>query len=398
MRRWIVVLCMVIAGLAGVSTEGALAQVNRGPNLSIMAGGHLFEGPQNLEHSPTYGLGLGYNFPGHLGIEGLFNFTDTEMSHAPSTAVDVYSLRMEMLYHFRPEKRFVPLLALGGGVLRRDPAGMDFDSDALVTYGIGFKYYASAGTAFRLDARHAIDINADDDDRSSDELHNLIYTAGLTFDFGAAPALVKPAVKVEPVLRIEPAEPVAEPQAVAAAAPAVEPEPTVPAEPQPAPAPVAEVAAVPVTAVPVDTDGDGVEDGLDKCAGTPAGVKVDARGCAAVPEKPLELTLDIQFAPGRSDITREHPPQLAKAASFIRNFPGCRVVIEGHTDSVGPAAANLELSRKRAESALNYLVENFDLDVAQVEARGYGEAQPVADNASQAGRKLNRRVVVRIIR
>ena len=72
-------------------------------------------------------------------------------------------------------------------------------------------------------------------------------------------------------------------------------------------------------------------------------------------------------------------------------YPDLRLEIEGHTDSMGSDAFNQRLSEKRAGSVRDYLV-NANVPGDNVVSRGFGKTQPVADNKTAAGRKLNRRV------
>jgi OOP family OmpA-OmpF porin len=67
-------------------------------------------------------------------------------------------------------------------------------------------------------------------------------------------------------------------------------------------------------------------------------------------------------------------------------------VVEGHTDSIGTREYNLDLSRKRAESVKQYLVEEFGISEFRISTEAYGESRPVADNKTDAGRQKNRRV------
>ena len=78
---------------------------------------------------------------------------------------------------------------------------------------------------------------------------------------------------------------------------------------------------------------------------------------------------------------------------FLYEYPERTVAIEGHTDSVGPKGFNVTLSRRRAQSVQNILVQ-CGVDPKRVSAEGYGEARPVASNDSIAGRKRNRRVEI----
>jgi OOP family OmpA-OmpF porin len=73
-----------------------------------------------------------------------------------------------------------------------------------------------------------------------------------------------------------------------------------------------------------------------------------------------------------------------------------QVELQGHTDSRGADAYNLELSQRRADSVRDYLISQ-GLDARRLQARGYGETQPIADNATKAGQAENRRVVMKVI-
>lgn len=83
---------------------------------------------------------------------------------------------------------------------------------------------------------------------------------------------------------------------------------------------------------------------------------------------------------------------LDAAAKILTDNPTIRVEIQGHTDNVGSDAYNQRLSQERAMSVVNYLVQNYGIAASRLTAVGYGEAQPVADNSTEAGRALNRRV------
>jgi OOP family OmpA-OmpF porin len=102
--------------------------------------------------------------------------------------------------------------------------------------------------------------------------------------------------------------------------------------------------------------------------------------------------LDLQFDINKADIERENKEKLSVAGTFLKKYPQNTAVIEGYIDSVGTEAANLILSQRRAEGVVQYLVNNFQIAPAQLTAVGYGEANPVADNSTQEGKRLNRRI------
>ncbi|MFJ4134694.1 OmpA family protein, partial [Pseudomonas cyclaminis] len=76
---------------------------------------------------------------------------------------------------------------------------------------------------------------------------------------------------------------------------------------------------------------------------------------------------------------------------FMAQYPATNVEVAGHTDSVGPDAYNQKLSQRRADAVKQVLVKD-GVAPSRVTAVGYGESRPVADNATEAGRAVNRRV------
>ena len=84
------------------------------------------------------------------------------------------------------------------------------------------------------------------------------------------------------------------------------------------------------------------------------------------------------------------------ALVLVRNPNLRRVRVEGHTDDQGKDAYNLQLSQRRVDSVLAYLV-NQGVGADRLEARGFGETQPIADNKTAQGRAENRRVEFRIM-
>jgi len=139
---------------------------------------------------------------------------------------------------------------------------------------------------------------------------------------------------------------------------------------------------------PMDSDDDSVADYLDKCPGTPDGVRIDVEGC------PTVLSLRINFGFDSANVPTDYDSELAMAAVCINNYPGHEVIITGHTDSVGPAAYNQTLSERRSAAVKNALVDRFNVPATKMVTQGMGESKPVADNNTEEGRTLNRRVDV----
>ena len=107
----------------------------------------------------------------------------------------------------------------------------------------------------------------------------------------------------------------------------------------------------------------------------------------------LNIPSDISFAVGRSDIQPNFAPVLDQFAMGLRNNPNADVRIVGHTDNTGSDAINYPLSQRRADSTKNYLVAK-GVNATRITTEGKGSMQPVASNATEAGRAENRRVEV----
>jgi len=153
---------------------------------------------------------------------------------------------------------------------------------------------------------------------------------------------------------------------------------------------------------PLDEDDDGVPDGQDKCPGTRAATRIDGNGCpvpktsSPARKKALKIELQIKFQTGSSTLLESNDAQFARGIDFIGKHPGCRIIVEGHTDSVGPADYNRTLSRQRAAVVGRELARRLGPEAPEMELVGIGEEQPLGDNASQEGRARNRRVTIRI--
>jgi len=104
---------------------------------------------------------------------------------------------------------------------------------------------------------------------------------------------------------------------------------------------------------------------------------------------------NIYFETDSFRILPESEPELHKLSSFLKNNPGLKVEIQGHTDNTGIPKQNQELSEMRAKSVLEYLLAN-NINGFRLKSNGYGDKQPVTSNESEKGRRLNRRTTVKI--
>jgi OmpA-OmpF porin, OOP family len=144
---------------------------------------------------------------------------------------------------------------------------------------------------------------------------------------------------------------------------------------------------------PPDTYKDGVNDEEDNCLDIP-GSKNNA-GCPVIGSK-LKDSIDmaarnIQFETGSAKLKPESYKALDEVIGILKKNTAFKLTIEGHTDNAGTEAANEVLSRDRAKAVLGYMQVNGILS-GRLDAKGYGQRMPIADNDSPEGRAVNRRV------
>jgi len=151
-----------------------------------------------------------------------------------------------------------------------------------------------------------------------------------------------------------------------------------------------------------DSDLDGVPDRIDLCP-TKRGYK-EFDGCKKksdikirIKNKAIELREKVHFETNKAAIKSRSFPILDQVAATLRQYPEIRKLqIQGHTDSQGPDKYNLILSQRRAQAVVNYIVSK-DIDKDRLEAKGYGEREPIANNKTRQGRAMNRRVEMIIL-
>ncbi len=108
-----------------------------------------------------------------------------------------------------------------------------------------------------------------------------------------------------------------------------------------------------------------------------------------------QVLRNIYFETDSYTLLPESQPELEKLISLLMQNPRICVEIEGHTDSVGSEAYNQELSEKRAESVVNYLMHS-GISGDRLSSRGFGFSRPLAGNDTEEGRARNRRTEIRI--
>ena len=384
--------------------------------ISPMIGGYLFEGDQDIEDKAMYGLGLGYNIDQNWGLEGMFNFIDTD-SEKEAGDIDVYTYRLDALYHFMPDKKLVPYIATGFGGMTFDPDRDKNDTDFLVNYGGGIKYFINDFTALRADVRHII---------SFDETYNnLAYTFGITFLLGGEKKAIAAEYKdsdgdgvydhldqclntPQGVSVDETGCPIKSDSDGDGVFDDLDNCPDTPKE-----------AIVDDAGCPLDSDGDGVYDYLDNCPDTPKEITVDDTGCPldsdgdgvfdyqdSCPDTPKEAKVDergcwvlhgVLFGTAKAAIKPVSFTVLDNVVLILKNNPLLSLGIDGHTDSTGSQSYNKTLSANRAMAVMDYFLAK-GIAASRLTTKGFASSKPAASNDTPEGRALNRRVELTPVR
>jgi len=118
--------------------------------------------------------------------------------------------------------------------------------------------------------------------------------------------------------------------------------------------------------------------------------------CERLALRGSDIAYGIRFAHDSAELAPASTETLSQILAVLKANPGVRLRIEGHTDATGGELYNLALSQRRAETVRAWLVAH-GVASARLEARGFGESRPVADNATPQGRALNRRVEIHLV-
>jgi OOP family OmpA-OmpF porin len=110
-------------------------------------------------------------------------------------------------------------------------------------------------------------------------------------------------------------------------------------------------------------------------------------------KKEGKVALDIHFKTGESTVMEESLSQVYELVTMLRNDPALKVSIEGHTDKMGSAAQNKDLSEARAK-AVKDILQRKGIDAGRLRTIGWGWSKPVSDNKTEMGRAQNRRVEI----
>ncbi len=122
-----------------------------------------------------------------------------------------------------------------------------------------------------------------------------------------------------------------------------------------------------------------------------SGVSISRSGNTII----LNMPSNVTFASGQDALNSNFFPVLDSVSIILNKYPQTLLDVDGHTDNVGDSVSNQALSERRAVSVARYL-NSRQVDSRRLQIIGFGETQPVADNNTDQGRALNRRVEIRI--
>jgi OmpA-OmpF porin, OOP family len=324
---------LLSALVATLISSGVLAD-NHKFEVQVGVGRDFFE--EARDDATVGNLGFGYVLNKNWTLETIASGFSTQDSNT-NVDIDGRQYRLDALYNIDTTSLWRPYVAFGVGDQSLKAKGFKNDRDTLVNLGAGLKHSLGGNWEFRSDIRAFNSLDR--------EYTDLAVNAGISYLFGAEP------VKAAPVVA--------------------------------APAPKADV----------DSDGDGVFDSKDKCPDTPKQYKVDAVGCPMELTETVAVKLGVKFDTAKSIVKDEYLDDIGNLAKFMNQYANTVVTVEGHTDSQGADAYNEKLSQQRAEAVKQVLITKFGIDAERITAKGFGEAQPIADNKTAAGREENRRVV-----
>jgi len=216
--------------------------------------------------------------------------------------------------------------------------------------GLGLSYELNDNLLIRSDVRYRYNNNLSAHVQpGSDDFHDMTVNLGVVIPFGDKPKYAE--VKAEPRARVAPVSV----------------------------APVDDCASR-------DSDGDGVNDCVDQCPKTVKGSLVNGKGCA------VKLVLKGEhFKYDSAELGLNAKELLDGVAADLIAYPQKNdIEVQGHTSSEGSDAYNMKLSQRRANTVVQYLKNKGVTN--KLTAHAYGERQPIADNATEAGKSENRRV------
>lgn len=301
--------------------------------LPISFGFYQPESASNLGRSPILDFGVGYNLTNIFSVQGMFSLFNPRDSQTDKSYTGVMG-RAEFLAHVPTGTPFEPYAAAGIGI--NDIKTSYFMAD----FGLGAHYYLAPNMALSLDWRY-IKV-------TSDNRNDYMLTGGIVYNFGGATEL-PPATSEEHLTKQQD-------QMMAEAKTELKPY---------------------------------LPDGVRLCQGD---VHSDSSGCVTIDGNQMAMNLYVQFELAKSDIQSRYVGPIDRLAKFMKAYPDVDAQLRGYASSEGSLSFNRRLSNQRAQAVKEYLINDLGVKEDRLSAVGYGISNPIANNATESGRELNRRV------
>jgi outer membrane protein OmpA-like peptidoglycan-associated protein len=394
MAKRLTVVCLTVLAFSGALFTGqtqALADTDSFSasadrfELGAFAGAHFFTADHSLGRfvndpqglSPQHGFAFGgrasWTMIPRLAVEAELLASPTKTRDG-ATSMWVLGYRISLLLNLLTEGKVRPFVLLGGGALSSVVSNQDVvsnDTDPFLHAGLGAKFALGETWGLRLDGRVLFPVavlsgigSVGDENKYGGPDFEVL--AGVYFAMGEAS-------RPEPVV--------------------LEPPPAPPPPPPPPP---------PAPPVDKDPDHDGIIGDADKCPNEPETVNgyQDDDGCPDEVPAPVKKFIgvidDITFKYDESTLLASSFAILDKAVAMMTDFPETRWEISGHTDFVGTREYNQQLSARRAQAVVEYLVGK-GIAADRLKAVGYGPDRPVGDNTTAEGRAKNRRTEFKLV-
>jgi len=180
-------MCLIAAALllAAVGAETSWAHQAPGSyTMGVVGGGYFFEGEQNVDNAPFFGMSASHQFTEHWAVEGLLTYATVQTNYFDTTEgvcktntdIDAYYFKADGLYFFSTYGKVVPYFSAGvGGLWLRDDKGVQDEAQSLMNWGAGLKYLLGPQLAFRAELRHVHTFQDSND--------NATLTGFLTWEF-----------------------------------------------------------------------------------------------------------------------------------------------------------------------------------------------------------------------
>lgn len=360
MKKTILIACLA----ATVSSE-IIAEQQSDFEAYLGASRYLWDSERGFDDANGLDLGAELPLTERLSLDAWLSQVDADIENANTEAEgERYSLGA--MYHLVDSNDDIrPFLSLGAGHQEFDVNNAGSSAETVAYLGGGVKKYFDNNVILRADLMAMNSLDHEDTD--------LVARIAVGYAFGRNAS--KSVAATSAMQEQDEQANVATSSATSVAA----------KDPKPAtPGPVE---------TQKDSDADGVIDTLDKCSDTDTRYHVDADGCPKMESEEVSINLHVNFPTNSAKVPQASLPEIKQVADFMQQFKKTTVTIEGHTDDRGHDAYNKSLSQKRADAVRLSLINDFGLEEARVEAIGYGEETPLADNNTADGRAKNRRVV-----